>query len=71
MIFQGAKIFNNRPRNFLNGGSVKKTGFMTKKQLNNDSINAVLQVGELVIPKKYVNTVSNFLKSKNIDLPNM
>ena len=71
MFFNGVKVFNNKPRMFFNGGNVKKTGVMTRKQLNNDSVRAILQVGEMVIPKKYTNLITGYLKKQHIKLPNM
>jgi hypothetical protein len=71
MFFNGVKVFNNKPRLFVGGGNVVKTGVMTRKQLNNDSVRAILQVGEMVIPKKHAKLVTNFLKKQNIKLPDM
>jgi hypothetical protein len=36
-----------------------------------DQVPALLQIGELVIPKRHTPMVSAFLKTKNIKLPNM
>jgi len=36
-----------------------------------DQVPALLQIGELVIPKKHTPKVENFLKSKGIKLPGM
>jgi len=54
MKFKGTKIFNPRkPRCYLTGGAVSKSNNMTRRQLQNDSVLAVLQPGEAVIPVKY------------------
>jgi hypothetical protein len=51
-----------RPPKFIN------VRLMTKGV---DQVPALLQQGELVIPKRHTPMVTAFLKSKNIKLPNM
>jgi hypothetical protein len=71
MYFKGVKIFNKKPRNLIIGGSVYGHKNLTKRQLDNDSIKAFLQVGEIVIPKKHARKVEKFLDKEGIKLPNM
>ena len=70
-MFNGVKIYNNRPRNYIKGGYVSKRHNMTMKQLQNDSISAILKPGEIVIPIKYTKLITKYLNKKNIKLPNM
>jgi hypothetical protein len=52
--FKGVPLFNKTPRKYdLVGGYVKKHPDMTRQQLNNDSVKAILMPGELVIPFKH------------------
>lgn len=51
MVLRG--IYNRRPREFRCGGKVSGKRNMTKWQRKNDSIAAILQPGELVVPVKY------------------
>ena len=44
---------------------------MTLKQLQNDSISAILKPGEIVIPTQYTKLITKYLKKKHIKLPNM
>lgn len=71
MKFKGTKVYNNRPRLFRFGGGVYKTKNMSQRQLNNDSVRAILMPGEIVIPTKHANKVAKFLKKENIKLPNL
>lgn len=48
-----ARIFNKRARHMVSGGSVSASPMMTKSQLENDSVKAILQPGELVVPVKH------------------
>ena len=70
-MFNGTKVYNNRARNYLNGGYVSKQKNMTLKQLQNDSVRAMLRPGEMVIPVVYTKLITKYLKKKNIKLPNM
>jgi hypothetical protein len=45
--------------------------YMKVKNINVDAVPTLLQHGELVIPVKHVDKVAKFLKSQNINLPNM
>ncbi len=47
------KPYNNRPREFEGGGAVLGHKRMTRRQRENDSVRAILQPGEVVIPKKF------------------
>jgi hypothetical protein len=74
--FKGTPIFNpHHPRNFLNGGYVEPHEKMTRKQLSKDSILAILQPREIVIPVKYkgrplAKQIKKYLIKNNIKLPN-
>ncbi len=74
--FKGTSIYNHRhPRYFINGGYVEPRSNMTRRQLENDSILAVLQPNEIVIPVKYkgkplAKMVKKLLIKNNIMLPN-
>lgn len=76
-IFKGTPVYNPyKPRNYMNGGYVYSTPTMTQKQLNNDSVIAVLRPGEVVIPVKHkghnlAHRVQNWLRNQNITLPFM
>jgi len=81
MYFKGVKVYNpDYPRRYAFGGRVKAYGDMTKKQIENDSINAILMPNELIIPVSHpkmkkkgalVNEVIKHLdESFNIRLPN-
>lgn len=77
IAFKGTPIFNPRsPRDLRYGGYVYEGKGMTQKQLNNDSVIAVLRPGELVVPLKHkgynlAHKVQNWLRSKDIRLPFM
>ena len=73
MKFKGTPVFNpHNPRDlYKQGGYVYSSPHMTQKQLQNDSVLAVLRPNEIVIPVKHAKTVAKFLKSKNIKLPNL
>ena len=73
MIFGGVKVFNKkyRTRYYRFGGKVKAHHKMTRQQLENDSVKAILQPNEIVIPVKYADRVAKMLKKANIKLPNL
>lgn len=71
MFFNGVKVYNNKPRNYIKGGYVKQKRNMTYQQIHHDSINAIVKPNEIVIPIKYTKAVKKFLKSKHIRLPNL
>lgn len=73
MLFGGVKVFNpRRPRIFYKfGGVVKQSPRMSKSQIGNDSVLAILQPNEIVIPVKHAKMVTKMLKQKNIKLPNL
>ena len=61
-------IEHRRP--FQTGGRTQMVkGHMTKYARTHDTIPAILQVGEMVIPKKYVSKVEKFLKDNHMPLP--
>jgi hypothetical protein len=64
-----------RPYNFVNGGLVKNYQISIPKEIlepgDKDRVFARLMEGEIVIPTKYVDQVTKFLKENNIKLPNM
>lgn len=73
--------FNLKPRLMEGGGRVTHKRGMTSYQRNNDSVRAILQPGEVVIPVKYyqkskkksINLAADvlaYLKKKNVKLPN-
>ena len=52
------------------GGKMTRVkGHLTKYAQTHDTIPAILQVGEMVIPKKYVKPVETFLKMHHMPLP--
>lgn len=82
MKFKDVKIYNNRPRQMLDGGYVVPSKHMTRNQLSHDSVMAILQPGEVVVPKrfyqrskrKWVNLaqrVSNDLRAGGFVLPGL
>lgn len=73
MLFGGVKVFNNkyRTRYYRFGGKVTPHKNMTKEQLENDSVKAILQPNEIVIPVKYADRVAKILKKEGIKLPNL
>jgi hypothetical protein len=52
-------------------GRPPKEIYVKMKTAKVDQIPALLQGGEIVVPKKYANRVSKMLKKANIHLPNM
>jgi len=60
-----------RTRYYYSGGQVLPHPKMSKKMLTVDSVKAILQPGEIVIPVKHVKKVTTLLKNANIKLPNM
>lgn len=77
IVFKGVPVFNKyKPRDLRYGGYVYSSPTMTQKQLDNDSVIAVLRPGELVVPLKHkghnlAHKVQNWLRSQNITLPFM
>ena len=71
MLFKGTKIVNDRPRRLEQGGFVYRAPKMSLRQIRNDSVAAVLQPGEIVIPKRLAPRIRKFLKAKRIRLPNL
>ena len=65
------EIYNRINKDGRNGGFVVAMPDMTTKQLNNDSVQTILQPGELVIPRRYVHQIMGFLKRKNIRFGNL
>lgn len=74
--FKGTPIYNyHHPRNFINGGYVEPRSNMTRQQKTKDSILAMLQPGEIVVPVKYkgkplARKIKKYLIKNNIILPN-
>lgn len=74
--FKGTPIYNYRhPRNLLSGGYVEPKANMTNQQKTKDSILAMLQPGEIVIPVKHngkplAKMMKKYLIKNNIILPN-
>jgi len=59
------KTHHGRPPKFV------QTPWGIEKTAGPDQVPALLQGGELVIPKKYTKRVETFLKKENIILPGM
>jgi hypothetical protein len=64
-----AYVYNKKPRR--KKGYVYTTKNMPRKLRRGDHVAAILEVGELVVPKRHTRTVTRFLKSRNIRLPGM
>ena len=76
MKWKGVDVYNNRPRNYRDGGYIYPKENMSKEQLRNDSVLGILKPNELVIPVKYkgkplARKIVKILKEKNIYLPYM
>lgn len=71
MYYKGVKVYNpSSPWKFKNGSFVHIKPDMTQQQLHNDSVLAILQPGEIVISKKYVNDkLKNILENNKIHVP--
>lgn len=75
VYFKGTQVYNPiTPRIMKEGGHVYPKPNMSRRQLNNDSVLAILQPNEIVIPIKYKNInlaqkVEKYLKKNNIYLP--
>lgn len=72
MLFRGVRVYNpSSPWKFRGGSFVHIKPDMTKKQKENDSVLAILQPGEVVISKKYVNDkLKKVLEENKINVPN-
>jgi hypothetical protein len=71
MIFKGTKVVNNRPRRLEDGGFVYRAPKMSLKQIRNDSVHAILQPGEIVIPKRLAPRIKRYLHANKIRLPGL
>lgn len=81
--FKGTKVYNpGRAREMRDGGYVVPKNNMTRNQLSHDSVMAILQPGEIVIPKRYyqrstrkwinlAQRVSNDLRAGGFMLPGL
>jgi hypothetical protein len=79
---KGGKVpYNNKPHILKHGARISKKRNMSNYQKNHDSVRAILQPGELVIPVKYFQKdkkrkiplaaqVESMLKKRGIKLPN-
>jgi hypothetical protein len=67
--FKGVIPFNRKYRNYIAGGYAKPSRKMSKAQLQHDSLRAMLQPGEIIIPRKYVRRVARMLHRAHINLP--
>lgn len=76
-----SQTFNLKPRLMQGGGRVSHKRGMTAYQKSNDSVRAILQPGEVVIPVKYfqkdkkrhinlADHVVKYLKKRKVHLPN-
>jgi Cft2 family RNA processing exonuclease len=66
------KLFNKHPIRYdYYGGRVHRRKRMTRKQLSSDSVRAILQPGEIVIPVKHAGRVARMLKRSKIKLPGL
>lgn len=76
-LYNGTRVYNfHHPRQYKRGGFVYPKKNMTRKQLNDDSIHAMLRPGEMVIPVSYkgkplAKKIIKYLKNNNIYLPKM
>lgn len=77
----GQVPYNIKPHILKRGARISRKRGMTRYQRNNDSVRAILQPGELVIPVKYyqkekkrkiplADQVEAMLKKRGIRLPN-
>lgn len=77
----GQVPYNVKPHILKRGGRISRKRGMTAYQRNHDSVRAILQPGELVIPVKYyqkekkrkiplADQVAEMLKKRGIKLPN-
>lgn len=76
MKWKGVDVYNNRPRNYSDGGYIYPKSNMSKEQLRNDSVLGILKPNEIVIPVRYkgkplARKIVKILKEKNIYLPHM
>lgn len=77
IAFKGTPIFNKyKPRDLRYGGYVYSSPSMTQKQLDSDSVIAILRPGEVVIPVKHkghnlARKTEKWLRSQKIILPFM
>ena len=60
-----------RTRYYYNGGLILPHIKMNKKMLTVDSVKAILQPGEIVIPVKHAKKVATLLRNNNIKLPGL
>ena len=60
-----------RTRYYYNGGLILPHIKMNKKMLTVDSVKAILQPGEIVIPVKHAKKVAKLLLTNGVKLPNM
>ena len=59
-----------RTRYYFNGGKITAKN-MSKEMKSRDAVKAILQAGEIVIPKVYAKAVTKLLRTNNIKLPNL
>lgn len=71
MLFKGTKIVNKRPRRLEGGGFVYRAPKMSLRQIRNDSVHAILQPGEIVIPKRLAPRIKGYLRANKIRLPGL
>lgn len=69
--FRGVTPFNRKFRNYVAGGYATPSTKMTKAQLTHDSLRAMLQPGEIIIPLKYTRRVARMLRQAHIKLPGL
>ena len=60
-----------RTRYYYEGGKILPHIKMNKKHLSADSVRAILQPGEIVIPVKHAKKVATLLRTNGVKLPNM
>ena len=79
MIFHGVKVYNpKQPWMYAGGGKVHTRSDMSLKQRLNDSVKAIVQPGELIIPVVHkglpngalVHNVIGYLRRHGVRLPN-
>ena len=60
-----------RTRYYYEGGKILPHIKMNKKHLSADSVRAILQPEEIVIPVKHAKKVATLLRNNNIKLPGL
>ena len=63
-------FIERRKQPFQTGGKIRYVnGILNKYAIKHDTVPAILQVGEMVVPRPYVSKVEKFLKANRMPLP--